>query len=217
MDENVTRYPLSWPTGWPRTPAAGRRVPRFGTKGLGVGVRAITVGSAIERLDRQLDRLGGGGTSTGAILSTNLRIGLRGDPLSGQPEPSDPGAAVYFELRGKARVLACDRWVTAGGNIAAMAAHVDAIRAVERYGVGTLDQAFAGYDALPPPGAGNRPPWRSTLGFKPLARATVADVNLNYRALAKRAVGLAPGDESRLLELNLAREAALRELEDKQE
>jgi hypothetical protein len=30
-------------------------------------------------------------------------------------------------------------------NIAAIAAHIDAIRRQDRYGVGTLDQAFAGY------------------------------------------------------------------------
>jgi len=33
-------------------------------------------------------------------------------------------------------------------NIAAIAAHIEALRAQERYGVGTIEQAFAGYSAL---------------------------------------------------------------------
>ena len=217
MDAN--HYPLSWPFGWRRTPADERGrssfteatiVTRTRWTGSGHetntsrGTKRITVPTACTRLLDQVERLGG----SDPILSTNVEPTIYGLPKGGRAEPSDPGAAVYFKLQGKDRVLACDRWVTVAENIAALAAHIDAIRRVDRYGVGTMEQAFAGYDALPPPSTDNRAPWRATLGFRPDSRVTVADVNLNYRTLAKKD----PNNEYRLLDLNLAREAALQEL-----
>jgi len=166
--------------------------------------RDITISAALSRLELELGRLG----ATDPVLSSNLKINLAGMPYSGQGEPKDRGIAVYFKLKGKDRVLACDRYLSTAGNIAAIAAHIDALRRVERYGVGTIEQAFTGYAALPPPSSENRPAWRATLGFRPESRVTVQDVNLNYRTLAKKD----PTNEHRLLDLNLAREAALREL-----
>ena len=71
-----------------------------------------------------------------------------------------------------------------------------------------MAQAGAGYVGLPPPSEDNRPAWRRTLGFKPMGKVTADDVNVNYKALAKASAT----NEVRLLEINLAREAALREL-----
>lgn len=211
MEHEAQRYPLSWPVGWKRTQVR-LRARFFSTTRSIDGMRTykggnVTVAQAIDRLDKQLERLGG----RDPILSTNIMLGLRGLPVSSRGEPQDPGAAVYFTLKGKPRVLACDTWDRVADNIAAIAAHIDAMRRIERYGVGNLEQAFAGYEALPAPNADNRPPWRGILGFKPQTPAhaiTADDVNVNYRALAK----LAANDEGRLLELNLARDAALREL-----
>jgi hypothetical protein len=222
MDE-VTRYPLSWPTGWKRTMSALRRRATFSeatlversiyetvdgrltrTTKMAKGSKRITLPTARERLAAQLEWL----EAKNALTSTNLQLTSFGLPRADRSPPSDPGVAVYFELHGKDRVLACDRWETVAENIAAIANHIDAIRRVERYGVGTLDQAFMGYDALPPPGADNRPAWRPVLGFKPLAPVTADDVKVNFRALAKAAAT----DEARLRELNLARDAALAEL-----
>lgn len=209
MSENVTRYPLSWPMGWKRNQLGGVKRSAFSSHG-----RAITVYDATSRLSSELDRLG----ARDAILSTNLRTGLRGDPLSSQPEPKDPGAAVYFKLRTatpagagtvlREKVLACDLYTTVAGNIAAIASHIDALRRIERYGVGTMDQAFAGYDQLPPPSAENRPVWRAILGFRPEAQVSQDDVRVNFRALAKASIG----NEERLKALNLARDQALAEL-----
>jgi hypothetical protein len=166
--------------------------------------RKITVYDAITRLDAELERL----RAEDSILSTNLRTGLRGDPLSSQGEPKDPGVAVYFKLNGHDRVLACDLYTGVAGNIAAIASHIDALRRIERYGVGTIEQAFAGYDALPPPGPENRPIWRAILGFKPDTTVTPDDVKVNHRALAKASIG----NEERLRILNVARDQALVEL-----
>lgn len=144
---SVTRYPLSWPTGWARTEARHRKRATFGTRRPGEWKKELSVLEATRRLSAELLRLG---TPGNEILSTNLRTRMDGLPASGQVEPSDPGVAVYFDLAGVPTVFACDRWTRVADNIAAIAAHVEALRAVERYGVGTMDRAFAGYAALPP-------------------------------------------------------------------
>lgn len=169
------------------------------------GSKKITLPTARERLDDQLERLG----AQNALLSTNLQLTTYGLPRADRAAPTDVGVAVYFQLKNKDRVLACDRWMTVAENIAAIANHIDAIRRVERYGVGTLDQAFAGYDALPAPGADNRPHWRKVFEIdEPSPHVTPAMVQIRYRAKARQ-VG---GNEAALLQLNLAREDALKEL-----
>lgn len=196
MENEPQRFPLSWPHGWARTKFRGDS--RF----------RVTLSESFDRLERELERL----RAVNPFLSSNLVLGVRGQPLANQAQPADTGVAVYFKLRSKGalhdRVLACDRYRKVEENIAAIAAHIDALRAIERHGVGTIEQAFAGYTALPPPSEDNRAPWRSVFHLKPDAPVTAADVNVIYRAAAKRAAT----DESRLLELNLARDAAMQEL-----
>lgn len=167
--------------------------------------------TARNRLWQQLELLGVPYDT--AILSTNVELTIYGDPRAGRREPDDPGVAVYFKLHGKDRVLACDRWDQVQGNIAAIAAHIDAIRRVDRYGVGTLDQAFAGYDALPPPGASNRPPWRKVFGFEDGIRIIHADIDRRYRDLARHFhPDMKDGSHEAMTQLNAARDAALREI-----
>jgi hypothetical protein len=168
----------------------------------------VIVSKAIDRLQAELRRLG----ARDAVLSTNLRLGLRGEPLSGQPEPKDRGVAVYFKLKGKDRVLACDLWTSVAGNIAAIAAHIDALRRIERYGVGTLEQAFAGYDSLPAPGADNDPPWRKVLGLNG-GPVTEEQVSAAYRELAKVChPDLQGGSHEAMAQLNRARDKGLAEI-----
>jgi len=160
------------------------------------------VAAARKRLEGELDRL----NASEVVLSTNIALRLDGLPRSGQGEPSDPGVAVYFRLLGKPRTLACDRWDRVADNMAAIAGHVAAIRAVDRYGVGTLEQAFAGYAALP----ASTEEWWLVLGVEP--NATIEEVEEAFRDLAKRHhpdAGGAPGEMARL---TAAREAARRAL-----
>lgn len=201
---NPTRNPLAWPTGWPRTPDGKRKPAQFNQRHQLHGRADITISAALSRLEGELLRLG----AKDPLLSSNLRVSLSGMPYSGQAEPKDRGIAVYFKLKGHDRVLACDRYLSCAGNIAAIAAHIDALRRIERYGVGTIEQAFAGYAALPPPSEDNRPPWRAVFGLGAAERVTPEILNAVYRNRAK----LAAADENRLLELNLAREQALAEL-----
>lgn len=159
MNEDATRYPLSWPTGWVRTASHQRKRAAFhqrkpvyfqdGRTGYSQKA-ALTVGDALTRLEGELSRLG----ARSVVISSNLRVRQDGLPYSQQAKSlDDPGVAVYFRLKGAPRALACDRWTSAADNIAAIAGHVNAIRAVDRYGVGTIEQAFAGYAALPPTAA----------------------------------------------------------------
>lgn len=200
----TTRYPLSWPAGWQRTNGGrGKRNGAFKHHR-----SSISVHQALDRLEDQLAKLG----AREPLLSTNLRLGMRGDPLSNQPEPADRGAAVYFTLNGKPRVLACDQYTSVADNIAAIAAHIDALRRIDRYGVGTLDQAFAGYDALPPPGADNRPSWRAVFEFGVDAAVTLDDIERRYRELAMRLHPDKGGTHDGMAQLNAAREQALAEV-----
>jgi len=221
MRKEDPRYPLSWPFGWKRTPAADRKASGFRETAMRTttfynqqtlrqdikqlkGSKLVSMRTACDRLEDQLERLG----ASDVIMSTNVELTIYGEPKGGRTNPSDPGAAVYFKLGGHDRTMACDKWATVPENIAAIANHIDALRRIERYGIGTLDQAFAGYTGLPPPSEDNRPAWRKTLGFKPMSTVTPDDVQVNFRALSKAAIGNA----DRQVELNLARDAAMREL-----
>ena len=201
-----TSYPLCWPTGWKRGPRGGKVVGRFKHAG-----RWITVAGALDRLEAELVRVGV--PDWDVIVSTNLRLGMRGAPLSNQPEPDDRGVAVYFKLKNKDRVLACDRFTTVADNIAAIAAHIDCIRGVDRYGVGTLDQAFAGYDALPPPGAVAKIPWRKVFGLDEAVTPNRGEVDRLYRQMAQQFhPDLQGGSHDAMAMLNAARDEALKEI-----
>jgi len=141
--------------------------------------KAVSITVAVDRLEDQLRRLDG----RHAILSTNLELRLNGQPRAGQREPEDPGAAVYFTLKGKRTVLACDKWIRVADNVAALAAHIRAIRSVENYGCGEVEQAFEGYRALEDYTAGI--PWRRILGYRDEERPDLAEVEKRFRMRAR--------------------------------
>lgn len=202
MAESITAYPLSYPMGWQRTPRSKITRSRFGDSR-----RPPTVAHAIQTLQRELRLL----AARDVVISTNLRLRLDGLPYGSIREPEDTGAAIYFKLNGNPRVLACDRWLTVGENIYAIARHIDAVRAQSRWGVGTLDQAFTGYAQLE---AETGVDWRSALGLAGAENAD--DINFKYRFLVKK-LGAHPdaGAESadEFHRLTRARDAALKELE----
>lgn len=215
---DVTRYPLSWPHGWPRTPAGKRKRAKFSkgerkyySSGTGsyVSRSSLTVPQGLRRLWAELERM----DARDQLTSTMVELNSYGEPRGGRREPDDPGVAVYFKLKGKDRVLACDTWDRTADNLAAIAAHIECLRGIDRYGVGTLDQAFAGYDALPAPGVDNRPPWRKVFSD------AVDDVDNHvwsesaiqaaYRKLAAQFHPDKGGSHDAMAQLNLARDEAL--------
>lgn len=220
MSEQEQSYPLQWPAGWPR--AKHRERARFRGTSLqtyaspdpnGAPIyrhrsvsRELTIAEAIDRLQSELERLGG----RYSVLSTNLELRRDGSPRSGQREPQDPGAAVYFTLKARRVVLACDKWDRAADNIAAIAAHIEALRGQERWGVGSLEQAFAGYAKLPSPEQTRS--WRTVLGIGD-REVTRAQVEARYRELAmKHHPDLSGGSHEQMAQLTAAINEARQEL-----
>jgi len=102
------------------------------------------------------------------VISTNLKTRMDGLPRSDQARPQDPGAAVYWEdntVDGwPRRCMAIDVYDRVEHNLAAIAATLEAMRAIERHGgAAILDRAFTGFTALPAPISGQKP-WRDVLG-----------------------------------------------------
>lgn len=204
MPDAPAAYPLSWPNGWPRTPAGSRKPAAFrsvsGTGGASTYRKSapIRLTDARQRVSDELHRLG----ARNPVLSTNLELRLDGLPRGGQAEPADPGAAVYFQLRKRPIVLACDRWNTVAGNIAAIAAHIEAMRGMERWGVGSVEQLFTGYLRLPAPMVPDD--WRGVLGDP----ATLAEAEATWRRKIRDAHPDRGGSAAKAAALNAAIAAA---------
>jgi hypothetical protein len=203
--EIETGYPLRWPEGRPRT--SDRKPALFRSKGT-----PLTLSVARTRLRDQLGSLTPYGKpcrTAGIILSINIRFTASGsrDMNVSRRDPDDPGAALYFHFDRRPHVLACDRWDTVADNIAAIAAHIEALRGQERWGVADLRQAFAGHVALPPPGAQTAPDWWRVLGL-PGAYVSRRDVDVMYRRLATKYHPDAGGSRERWDELVDAYEQA---------
>lgn len=196
----IPRYPLEWPLGWVRKKSYQRRHGQFKHD-----KRSLNVELAARRLEDQLTRLG----AKHAVLSTNNSLRLDGRPR-GDERPADPGVAVYFTFKSKATVLACDTYYTVADNIAGIAAHVEALRAIERYGVGTIEQALAGYKALPADTAAD---WRVVFGYAKGEAVAVDDLAKRFKVMAKdRHPDVLHDDGSAMAWLNRARDYALLEL-----
>ncbi|WP_208624220.1 hypothetical protein [Paraburkholderia eburnea] len=163
----------------------------------------------VERVLLELSRLGIGRDDI--VISTNLKTRLDGLPRSDQKAPDDPGVAVYWETRkGKRRVMAIDQYQKVADNLAAVAATLDAMRAIERHGgAQILDRAFTGFAALAAPAAGR--PWREVIGVS----QTECDLAAVRVAFRRRASAVHPdkgGSHGEMSELNAALAAAEKEL-----
>lgn len=207
----TARFPLQWPHGRPRTPANARRRATFNQKvynGRFHETRDITIKVALERLDFELDQL----DALDVVLSTNVELRLDGRPRSTDRDPADPGAALWFTLNGKPIVLACDRWDRVADNICAIAKHIEAMRGMERWGVGNLAMAFTGYEALPHhPDAGAAPAdaWWIVLDVD--RAASLAEIDSAWRAKMRTAHPDQGGNPEHAKRLNAARDAARKE------
>lgn len=171
-------YPLSWPDGWKK--AKFRTAAAFNKKADSGGTSRLSVADAVRRVIYELERMGL--RDDDIIISTNVRLRLDGMPR-GDETPSDPGVAVYWQKKGEAsmRCMAIDRYTRVADNIAAVAATLEAMRAIERYGgAEILNRAFLGFAALPQTASS---PWREVLGITGVP--TLELVESRYRALVK--------------------------------
>lgn len=161
-------YPLYWPQGWPR--AKDRQAAAFQT----------TMAVARDHLMDQLRLMG----ARYVVLSTNFALRRDGLPYANQPEPDDPGVAVYFQWRGKQMTFACDRWRKVKDNVRAIGKTVEALRGVERWGASDmLERAFSAFEALPPPGHSVTTTCWDVLGLSP--SATQSEIAAAYRRQAR--------------------------------
>lgn len=176
MMEVIKAYPLQWPAGWKRTETAKRRSGNF-SKGerqysstpggsSWVKYKDLTIADATGRVLDELARMRIIGENI--VISSNLRVGIGGLPLSKQAMPTDSGVAVYWQdntVDGwPRRCMAVDRYERVEHNLAAIAATLEAMRTIERHGgAEILDRAFTGFTALPAPLTGQKP-WRDVLG-----------------------------------------------------
>lgn len=187
----IEAYPLAWPQGWKRTAPAQRRRANFNTSswtGAPGGAdnyrrkRDLTVTDGTNRILAELSRLNI--DRQDVVISTNVRLRLDGLPRSGEREPEDPGVAVYWTERrssGAPRCMAIDRYDRVADNLAAVAATIEAMRAIERHGgAEILNRAFTGFTALPAPVTGMRP-WRDVLGFPVDSQPAYSEVEDAYR------------------------------------
>ena len=181
----ITAYPLAWPSGWRRHQSHERQGARFSkgrTQYSSDGQSQwqkydkVTIGESVRRVVAELGRMGV--PDWDVVISSNLEVRLDGLPRSNQRAPDDPGIAVYWG-KGKAkRCIAIDRYDQIADNLAAVAATLYAMRAIERHGgAEILDRAFTGFIALPAP----EQPWQ-VLGVG--ANATADEIEDAYRKLA---------------------------------
>ena len=174
------------------------------------GKTRLSVADAVHRVLGELDRMGI--KDDDIIISTNVPLRLDGLPRSDQ-EPSDPGVAVYWQKKGQPamRCMAIDRYCRVADNLAAVAATLDAMRAIERHGgAEILNRAFLGFAALPENAS---QPWREVLGIAPEITPTPDLIKSRYRDLVKVHHPDIPGgkdeDFQRIVQ---AKDAALMEL-----
>lgn len=161
-------FPLQWPQSQPRTKYPERS--RFGN---------ISVSMAGDELLAELERLG----ADNLIISTNLQTRMRGDGFYTNQKVDDVGIAIYFQLKGDPKVMACDKWDKVEHNIWALKRSIEAIRGLERWGGSEfLDGLFTGFAALP--AAGESIQTTTTYYFQGITDKD--DLKKEYRNLARK-------------------------------
>lgn len=151
----IQAYPLQWPAGKPRRPSQARKRAKFGTKDYNNVTSRLTIAQGVSRVRAELDRFTKAGHTwrverDSLVVSTNVQVSkVTNLPLSDRSDPQDPGVAVYFKLDGRNYCMECDAWTRVADNLAAVAAHLECLRGIERYEVGETQDAFKGYALLP--------------------------------------------------------------------
>lgn len=186
--------PIQWPLAQPKTPPQSRLRSRFE---LGSPQRVLG------ELSTELRLLG----ADTARLTCSTQFTFE---WSQSGRAAEAGVALYFGREGSTLIFACDHYSTITANVIAITKHIAALRAIDRYGVGSLDQVFVGYRALP-----ERTEARdcyTVLGVS--ATASLAEIQAAYRG---RALILHPdrgGSNAEMAELTNARDQALAQLRD---
>jgi hypothetical protein len=131
---------VEWPDGFERTPPGER-----GKYPHGSGFR-VDRRKAFENILEQLKQLGAEEVriDSGAHEKT-----VNPNLLTQESDPDDPSVVVYFSKNGEDFAVPCDKWDNVRDNAQAIANYLDAKRALDRYGVKTVESEFT-TQKLPP-------------------------------------------------------------------
>jgi hypothetical protein len=123
----------------------------------------------------------------------------------------DPGAALWWnDRKHELRVLACDKYQKLADNMHAIRLTLAAMRALERWGAYTAEQAAEGARLALPPPASDEPAWWEVLGVK---RDWPLDaIEAVYRTKVEKAHPDRGGSIEEMSRLNAARDEARKEL-----
>ncbi|HUC70347.1 MAG TPA: hypothetical protein VMS01_04065 [Stellaceae bacterium] len=188
LDE-VTEFPLCWPEGKPR--AAERQRSPFRT----------SLAKAHKEIAEEMQRWG----ARGHVIS--MAPAYRQGRI-------DPAVAVWWAMPRSAagsdlRVLACDSYGERADNLHAIALTLTGLRAFERYGTYTREQAVEGARPMLPPPASSEPPWWQVIGVErdwPLAA-----IEAVWRTKLEKAHPDRGGDPGAAARLNEAMDQARKE------
>ena len=121
-------FPLQWPDGWSRTPVGKHQDSKYRFKRTGRYLASQsqfwTFADARDALLDEVKALGG----RSPVLSTNFPTDRYGMPTERGRRPDDNGVAVYFQIEGKATVMACDMHLRAEENMRSLALSIEAMR-----------------------------------------------------------------------------------------
>ena len=125
---------------WPYPPQA-RRASLFQTNWSG----------SLDKLEREIEKLGGTDVLVGVVAGDDQFT--MGGSLKAKAQVRHPGAEVSFtDGTGTRRTFHTDRYPSLHDNLHAIAAGLEALRAVERHGIADAGQQYAGFAML---GAGD--------------------------------------------------------------
>ncbi len=215
----IPAYPLSWPSGYPRTAhrKAGNQFVVADHSREYRSTKKITFDVARRKLREELARL----KATDVRLSTNVKLRADGEASADAADRklTDPGVAIYFTLKGRQMVMAQDAYLEVASNVRSLGLAIEAMRSLERHGGGVMmERAFDGFLALPGPAGSTSAPkraWWVVLNYSehPEDRAdlSVEEVKARFNTLAKRRHPDAPGGSAEAMgELLIARDDAIR-------
>lgn len=177
----IDKYPLQWPIGYPRIKYPN--LSRFG---------AQTFAKCRDEIFKQLNLMLDYQERKTIVLSTNISLRLDGIPYAGQKQPDDKGVAVYFQYKKEQVVICCDMWNKIEHNLWACAKTIEAMRAIDRWGVSEfMKRSFTGFTALPPPPPTTQPKkdWWTVFRYSQrpgTASWDYAGVEAQYKSLAKQ-------------------------------
>jgi hypothetical protein len=109
-------------------------------------------------LEREVDMIGNRGRNTEAVIQLAVPEGAirqDGQLKGGRSRPAHPGVIISFESKTGPLQFACDRFDASGAdpwrhNVRAIALGLEALRKIDRYGIGSGTEQYTGFQALPP-------------------------------------------------------------------